>query len=108
MVQVELGVREPTASGDELQREARDSEPDGAAEERQNYVFDNELSDQRPRRRAERLAHADLAGALHNAADVDIDQVDRRQHHKQEHRNDEGGDQTIRLTLPGPVATAER
>src|SRR5262245_32909424 len=108
MVQVELGVREPTALGDELQNEARDREPDEAAEERQNYVFDDELSDQRPGRRAEGLAHADLAGALHNATDVNIDQVDRRQQHKQDHRNDDGGDQTIRLTPAKLTADAER
>ena len=60
--------------------------PIGAADQRQQHVLDDELADQRPRRRAERLAHADLRGPLHDPADVDVDQVDRRQQHEQQRR----------------------
>ena len=58
-----------------------------------------ELPDQRPRRRAERLAHADLRRALHDPADVDVDQVHGGKQHEQQAERRQQPDQPPHLAL---------
>ncbi len=84
----ELRVGDQPGCGDRAKHERREHEADEAADERQHEVLDDELGDERPRRGAERLADANLRGPFHDPADVQVDEVHRRQQQEQESDED--------------------
>src|SRR5882724_1603590 len=86
-VDFELGIGEEAAGVQGREHRRGQGEPQARPEEGQHQVLDQELPDEGHFRGAERAPDADLRGALQDAAQLDVDQVDRGEEQEEE----EGG-----------------